>query len=124
MDVLRRTRRNAYTVRGVGPNVTIERLAEVHAGARPYQISNPRLNRSNFFQRLSSLSSRACNGAKAGAFAYHASGSKIGSSASRVKGLLFNQVVQPSIAPCPREMTGTAPAFSMHWRSQTNSWLI
>jgi hypothetical protein len=54
-DVLRRTRRNAYMVRGVGPDVTIERTAELRAGARPYQISSPRLNRSNFFQRLSSL---------------------------------------------------------------------
>jgi hypothetical protein len=36
-DVLRRTRRNAFTIRGVGPDVTIERPAEVRAGARPYQ---------------------------------------------------------------------------------------
>ena len=55
MDVLRRTRRNAYTIRGGGPDVTIERPAEVRAGARPYQIRSPRLNRSNFFQKLSSL---------------------------------------------------------------------
>ena len=55
MDVLRRTRRNACTIRGGGPDVTIERRAEVRAGARPYQIRSPRLNRSNFFQKLSSL---------------------------------------------------------------------
>jgi hypothetical protein len=36
-DVLRRTRRNAFTIRGVGPDVTIEPPAEVRAGARPYQ---------------------------------------------------------------------------------------
>jgi hypothetical protein len=51
MDVQRRTRRNADTVRGVGPAVTIEPPAEVRAGARPYQISSSRLNRAKFFQR-------------------------------------------------------------------------
>src|ERR1700751_4029682 len=36
VDVLRRTRRNANTIRGTGPAVTTERLVAVHAGARPY----------------------------------------------------------------------------------------
>ena len=55
VDVLHRTRRNAYTIRGVAPELPSDVPAEVHAGARPYQIRSPRLNRPNFFQKLSSL---------------------------------------------------------------------
>jgi len=36
VDVLRRTRRNADTIRGAAPDVTIGRPAAVRAGARPY----------------------------------------------------------------------------------------
>jgi len=37
VDVLRRTRRNTYTIRGAAPDVTIGRPAAIRAGARPYQ---------------------------------------------------------------------------------------
>src|ERR1700761_7345773 len=40
--------------------------------------------------------------------------SKIGSSASWAKGLLFSQVVHPSIAPIPSPSGGTALAFRTH----------
>ena len=36
MDLVRRTRRNADTIRGAAPNVTINPAAAVHVGARPY----------------------------------------------------------------------------------------
>ena len=36
LDLLRRTRRNADTIRGAAPNVTIKPAAAVHVGARPY----------------------------------------------------------------------------------------
>jgi large subunit ribosomal protein L35 len=37
VDVLRRTRRNAYTIVGAAPDVVIGRSAAVRTGARPYQ---------------------------------------------------------------------------------------
>jgi len=36
VDVLRRTRRNAYTIVGAAPDVVIGRSAAVRTGARPY----------------------------------------------------------------------------------------
>jgi hypothetical protein len=39
VDVLRRTRRNADTIRGAAPDLTIERAVAVRVGARPYRIS-------------------------------------------------------------------------------------
>jgi hypothetical protein len=38
VDVLRRTRRNVYAIRGAAPDVTIGRPAAVRAGARPYHM--------------------------------------------------------------------------------------
>src|SRR5271165_2492283 len=40
VDVRRRTRPKAYTIRGAAPEVTIGRLAADRAGARPYRASS------------------------------------------------------------------------------------
>jgi len=40
VDVLRRTRQNAYTIKGAAPDVSIERPTAVRAGARPDRNSN------------------------------------------------------------------------------------
>jgi hypothetical protein len=64
MDVLSRTRRNADTIRGAAPDITVGRPAAVCAGARPYHgaaSSGSGVNNQHLEDQIAALSGSGVN---------------------------------------------------------------